>query len=264
MVAVGIDLEVVGSNRRTNEIVNSANHPILIETRHPIDTLDDRGIDFGDTLVTNRIVDVGVESCEEQVDEAPRQLRMLLQSLFGELPTVLKPDLVQIASERSQYRYLAWVHTGAEHETVETIVVDGGVPHRLKCLLDQPGENVELCLRAKMAQRKIVDPDQITVTRLHLIRALVHNGDPEIGKARHHRGERDPIAAAVHLEIELGAWLAGLAIDLETKRVFRHSLHLHDVVDRGPRVERGAVLPRETVAVVARYSNARVFTKLID
>ena len=245
-VPVGVPLVEVGAQRRLDDRQQGPDDAVLVEARHGVEGIHDRGGDgrgrlgarlTGLTGIPAR-VEAGLEEFHEGAGDAGVGHERRLDVVLGEL----RLGLAEVFGDRPEDDDLAPVEAGLEDERVEAVGLRLAPPHGGEGVLEKGAPMLPVAALAPHAvdrgtQAEVVDVEPDAVPALELVGPLVHDLEPEVGEDRQDGGQRER-AATVELEPALVSWGAGLVVHVELDGIVAlESFHAPDVGDADARGE---------------------------
>ena len=210
------------------------------------------------------VAEGGIESRGEQLDELPRDRRVVGQRLLDVRVAQGHADLADVLAVGAQHDHLVPLQLRAEDQAIEAVVLRLAVPDADERLLELLLDRAEVVLHAIGGEAEVADAHRMRrAERLHFVRHFVQHLETHVLQARHDLGERHGRAGVDDLAVELPL-LAAVAIEIDHQLSAGQDLFdVADVVQRRGGAEALRVGHGERSLVAAMQIDARLFAVML-
>ena len=198
-MATGVARSVgVGAQRGIDEGQQRTQCAIIVEARHPVERLDDRGMRVG--LDTCSVADdTRVEARREQRRQLAADRRMANQRGFDVLLAEGKSDLAQVPRVGAEDLDLAGGHAGEQHESVESVDLHRSGELGEEAALHLGADRLGQLHLGRQCDTHVVEPYRCPVAP-ESEGSFVEGAQAEMIEQRQHVGQRDRLATSIDPE----------------------------------------------------------------
>ena len=259
-------LEEIGAQGAQNQVQAAPQDAVLIEIADVVERLFDLRLQVCRAAFRALAV-FRVELRHEQVDQHAGDLRMAGHGRFDVSLAETHARLAEVFVIAAQHRDLAPIEAGAQHQAVETVVLQRARPDPAERLMEGVFQIRQLDVDfARGADVIVVDPNRAVVA-LHgdFVGRLADHPEAHMLQHRQHVGQRHRRAEAVELEIQR----AGVGVDPPVKvhgegGAAAQFLDALDVADRHIGLERVAISRRKSAAIAVVVRGAVRLAEVLD